>query len=365
MKGLFYSQFALIAEPPVLSLSLCKRLIQEIDLDFLYGSPVPRHLLADPHFHLLTMPPLDLNVKDLQQHNEQHEKRIAFLEKEVKPPYSFFITEIFPFGKIFLREEILFLKTWLKRLEPAMRMVCSLPDTIEIVKPSLQEKALRLFQEHFDAVFVHSDPNLIRLEDSFPAAASIRDKIIYTGFVPNSLEPASLETKRGKSILIPISWQFFGEELVRAILPVMSQFLDYEFVFVLPRTAPAFLGEILQAWQKQHNGSAMRILPPQKSLDKLLRESALSISLANAHLIDMLHARTPGIAFAAGSPMQQIRLLSFAAKGLVKTMTPNDLVPARLQELIREALAMPYPEHQYDTNGAECTLKELLKEPQL
>lgn len=359
MRGLFYSQFALIAELPVLSLSLCKRLVQEMDIDFLYGSPAPRPLLVDPRFRLLTMPALDMGLEDPEQLKRQYLARIAYFRIEVKPPYHFLMTEIFPFGKIFLRQEMAYLIKWLKREAPEIKLFCSLPDTMELISPTLREKALRLFHENYDAVFVHSDPNLIRMEDSFPEAASLSDKIIYTGFIPNSLEPAPPDTKRGKKILVPISWQFFGEELVRAILPVMSQFPDYEFVFVLPWTSPAFLQDILQAWQRQHAANMMRILPPQKSLEKLLRESALSISLANTHLIDMLHTRTPGIAFAAGSPMQQIRLLSFAAKGLVTMMTPNDLVPSRLQQLIGEALAAPYPDHHFDTNGAENTLKKL------
>lgn len=359
MRGLFYSQFALITEPPVLSLSLCKRLVQEMDIDFLYGSPAPRPLLADPHFHPLMMPPFDMEAQDPEQLKVNYFTRIAYLKKLVNSPYNFLMTEIFPFGKIFLRPEIAYLIKWLRREAPEIKVFCSLPDTIELIKPSMREKALRLFQEHYDAVFVHSDPNLIALEDSFPEEASFRDKIIYTGFIPNSLEPASDNIQRGKKILIPISSQFFGEELVRAVLPMMSQFPDYEFVFVLPRTSPAFLQNILQAWQRQHGASSMRILPMQKSLEKLLRESALSISLANDHLIDMLHARTPGIAFAAGNPTQQIRLLNFAAKGLVTMMKPNDLVPARLQKLIAEALDKPYPQHDFDTNGAENTLKKL------
>lgn len=364
MRGLFYSQYGLIADLPVLSLSLCKRLVQDIEIDFLYGSPSPRPLLADPRFRLLTMPPFNMEIQDSEQLKAQYLARIVYLRKEVKPPYSFFMTEAFPFGKIFLRQEIGYLVKWLRREAPKIRLFCSLPDTIELGTPSLREKALAFFLEHYDAVFVHSDPNLIQLEDSYSEAGSFREKIIYTGFVPNSLELVAEEIKRVKRILVPIFSQFFSEELVRAVLPMMSQFPDYEFVFVLPWTSPAFLQDILQAWQRQHAPHSMRVLPAQRSLENLLRGSALSISLANAHLIDMLHTRTPGIAFAAGSPTQQIRLLKFAAKGLVKMMAPNDLVPARLQKLIEETLAAPYPHHHFDTNGAENTLK-ILKQLQL
>lgn len=372
MKGLLYSQFAIVSEPSLLPFLLSKRLCREMDIDLLYGSPAKPPLLVDPHFRLLTMPAFNIDLAPslekavtdpiyLQKINEQFDARTKFYEKELKPPYNFLITENFPFGKIFLRKEILFIRDLLKRAKPNCRIICALPDGVEITTQSMREKALQTFLEFYDAVVVHADPKLIRLEDSFPQADKFREKIIYSGFLPNRLEPASQDTVRKKKILIPISWQFFGEQFVRAVLPVMASFSAYEFVFVLPRNAPPFLEEILQAWKKNEAGSKIQILPPQKSLEKLMRESSLCITLANSYLIDMLDTHTPGLAFAAGSKMQMIRLEKFAAAGLIRRITPNDLVPRRMKRLISFALAAPYPKQSYNTNGADSTLLQLKK----
>ncbi len=353
MRGLFYSQYVKLSELPVMSLSICQKLVQEMEIDFLYGSPAVRSLLNIPRFSCLQMPSYDL------QDREANAKRIDYMKREVKPPYDFLMTEQFPFGKIFLREEVLFLREWLKSQNPACRFFCSLPDIVEIQKPSLREKALKLFSDEYDALFFHSDPTLIMMEDTFPEIAPFKDKVFYTGFVPNSLEP-SPPGDRQKRILVPIIGEFLGENFVRALLPVMSHFPEYEFVFILPRNTPPFLEEILQTWSKRDARTAMRILPYQRSLEGLLRTSALSICLADSHLIDLVDTRTPGIAFAANSN-QELRLKRFAEQGLVKMMSLLDLKAERLQKRIEEALAAPYPDHQIDTKGAEHTLELLMK----
>lgn len=42
---------------------------------------------------------------------------------------------------------------------------------------------MSLVKKHFDAVLVHGDPDFARLEDTFPLAGEISQRIVYTGLV--------------------------------------------------------------------------------------------------------------------------------------------------------------------------------------
>ena len=63
-------------------------------------------------------------------------------------------------------------------------IVCSVRDILKSErKPGRAEETVETIAEYYDLVLVHSDPGCVRLEETFPLASEIAEKIRYTGIV--------------------------------------------------------------------------------------------------------------------------------------------------------------------------------------
>src|SRR3546814_17989938 len=67
--------------------------------------------------------------------------------------------------------------------DPPALVACSLRDIVN--RPERAEKAAWMvdrFMRLYDLLYVHGDPRLFRLEDSFPEFAALDGRLHYTGF---------------------------------------------------------------------------------------------------------------------------------------------------------------------------------------
>jgi len=105
------------------------------------------------------------------------------------------VTETFPFGRSQLRAELLPLVETARSMAPRPLIVSSIRDVLQQKrKPERIQESLDLARRSFDRILVHGDPRLVRLEDSFPPAEQIADKIVYTGFIVESASPRIVGT---------------------------------------------------------------------------------------------------------------------------------------------------------------------------
>lgn len=94
------------------------------------------------------------------------------------------VTEAFPFGRRQVRFELLPLIAAIKAARPRPVLCASIRDILqEKAKPGRDAETVALVQDAYDHVLVHGDPQLVRLEDTFPLAAEITQKVLYTGLV--------------------------------------------------------------------------------------------------------------------------------------------------------------------------------------
>jgi predicted glycosyltransferase len=121
----------------------------------------------------------------------QAERRRLLIEAIERLRPDVFLVEYFPFSKWELAPELL----------PAIQAVrnqggmvlCSIRDIVRQTRfeaVDAQQHAARTIdwlRESFDALLVHADPELIRLESSFPAVAAIPVPIFYTGIVSETV----------------------------------------------------------------------------------------------------------------------------------------------------------------------------------
>ncbi len=92
--------------------------------------------------------------------------------------------EAFPFGRRAFRFELDPLIRAARSRRPRALVLCSLRDIIVAPENEARRRdILARVRADFDAVLVHGDPRLVPLEASFPEAAEIADRLVYTGYV--------------------------------------------------------------------------------------------------------------------------------------------------------------------------------------
>ena len=108
---------------------------------------------------------------------------------------------MFPFGrKRFARELLPLLEANRARMRPAITL-CSVRDILveKEDQAKFESKVLKWLNPYFDGVLVHSDPELIRLDETFSRVRDIACPIWYTGYVAQVPSVADKTTARART----------------------------------------------------------------------------------------------------------------------------------------------------------------------
>lgn len=369
-RGLYYCQYLVGIGHLVRSLNICRSLVKKFEIDFLLGGYQVDVTLESPHFHILELPPLDLENPSAAGFTEEILKtkiaeRQSYIEN-IKLPYDFFITEIFPFSKWCFKDEIETLILKIKKLNPNCVIACSLRDSsslrdiCSVYSPDLEYRILDFIDKYYDVVFVHSDPRIYKLEESFSIVEKqLKHKLIYTGFIVRPDEKIALN-KREKRIVVSLGSGRFGGELLHAVLKVISFFPNYKFVFITgPKTSDVLINEFKELVPSSSKN--IQILPFIDHFPEYLSKSALSISLGGYTIMDIVYTKTPALVYPSTFHDQYVRALKFSCFGFLKIITQQDLEPSKLMQMIKMALQMPPPSFDIDMSGSETTALELDK----
>ncbi len=230
---LFYCQHSLGIGHLTRSFALANALKACFRVVFLNGGRLPPGLPVPAGIEIIDLPALGMDdghtvvSRDGSQSvAEAQARRRAMIEAAVlrhKP--AVVLVELFPFGRKKFAAEILAMIR-LARRQPgtAARVVCSLRDILVNVRPDQQhhdDRARWLADRYFDAVLVHADPALARLEESFRPARPLRVPVHYTGYVtpaPASVSKAAMDAARGQHLLVSAGGGIVGEALFRTAL---------------------------------------------------------------------------------------------------------------------------------------------------
>jgi len=156
------------------------------------GMPVP-HLIHDG-VTLHQLPPLRSDGVDFtrlltltdavaapEDMAERQSRLIAIIQRE---RLDVLITELFPFGRRSLRDEVIAALDVAKDLAAPPLILSSVRDIL--APPSKPRKvtfAADTLATYYDGVLVHSDPALVPLDLSWPVDAALAKVLHYTGFV--------------------------------------------------------------------------------------------------------------------------------------------------------------------------------------
>lgn len=365
------------------------------------GRPIPKANLADGITHI-ALPPLHANHEDLSiTRQDTHAKRQETLTNtlsQIKP--DVLCIEFFPFCRWSLRQEIISAIETALQTNPNVKIICSLRDIPTRAKDTeLQHRmpyperqdgdALRYYStpfggihhEHiafnrryyeeviptlntyFDAVLVHGDPKLSRLEDHFPWVSDINVPVVYTGFVTAKLKNKNRpENAPQNYVLVSAGGGAEGLSIVAPCIEAWKElqktgsFSNHKMVIF----AGAFIDETHFNTLHQCCNNESFIL--ERFTDNFLawmNHAYLSISRAGYNTcMNLLETKTSAILIPSiAMDDQEFRAKTFDDLGIAKTIHPDHLSPSTITQAITQSLGKKIPDHHIALDGAEKTRK--------
>jgi predicted glycosyltransferase len=349
---------------------------QDVDVD------LPRHvayvqlpaLYMDEKFTTLIPGDPAKSIAEIQQ-----ARREILYELFRKKQTDVFIVELYPFGRSIFGFE----------LEPvladirsgkfgAVKAVCSLRDILVEKKdpPVYEARVIRKLNQYFDALLIHSDERLLRLDETFSRVADIQVPVVYTGFIAQQTDPAA-----GRKLRCELGITG-GQKLVvasagggRSGYKILTSVLDAGKLLAgrVPIRIEIFAGPFMETeeFEKLAGGHSMniRIRRYTRRFLDYLYAADLSISLAGYNTcMNLLVTRVPALVYPYArqreQPLRVDKIKNFLP---LKILTDEDLRPDRLSALMRDWLqkkraSKPLPLDMNGSANAAEILSRLIRE---
>ena len=193
MKIVLYCQHVLGIGHFFRSMELCRALSGH-EVIFLAGGARVAAPMPD-HVRMVTLPGLMMDsgfkrmyaTDPLKTVDQVKAARKKFLwEVMAKERPDVLIVELYPFGRKAFRFELDPLLTGIRdgRL-PSCRVICSLRDILveKTDVDAYEHRVVKTLNHGFDALWIHADPRLVRLDETFSRVKAISVPVVYTGFI--------------------------------------------------------------------------------------------------------------------------------------------------------------------------------------
>jgi predicted glycosyltransferase len=272
------------------------------------------------------------------------------------------ITEAFPFGRRQMRFELLPFLDAIMTMRPRPLLFASIRDILQVnKKPGRDEETVALVRQHFHRVLVHGDRNLTRIEDTFPLAGEIADKVLYTGLVAPAAPVPSLEKYR---VVVSAGGGAVGQKLLSAAVAARD-------LISAPGRWCVITGPNLDAASfdslASKGGGEMDVFRFRSDFRQLLGSAELSISQAGYNTVcDVLRAGCGSllVPFAAGGETEQTaRAVKLRELGLAEFIEDAAITPDLVASGIGKAHAQRGKDHLYlNMDGARETARLLRRE---
>jgi predicted glycosyltransferase len=262
------------------------------------------------------------------------------------------LIETFPFGRWPFRRELLPL---LDLAKGRCRILCSVRDILEPKAEGRRNRQIvALVNQYFDLVLVHGDPVFVPLDETFPFAAEIGQKVRYTGYVASEIATGEGEADEGRGeVIVSAGGGATCEALMQAAAEAASQD-GRPWRFLLGPNCPAAVRNFLAAT------ADMTVEPVRPDFARLLGRAAASVSQAGYNTtLDILSSNTPAVMVpheGHGQTEQFRRAARLAKLRRVALVREEKLTGASLLRAIAQAQALKVAaSHAIDCDGARCT----------
>ena len=403
----FYSQHLIGVGHHFRNRQIVNALIKTCDVFFIDGGrPIPEADL-DERVTRISLPPLRTGAqgiesvdkeRDLQAVMRERQVRLSEAMEQIRP--DVFCVEFFPFSRWSLKGEILNTIVRLNQVNPDAKVLCSLRDIptrakSDELQPAIApterrdgdamrfysvpfggihheylsfnrryyEEVVPVLNQYFDAVLVHGDSQLSRLEDHFPWIADIGIPVVYTGFVSEKLEDVSRpDSASDQYVLVSAGGGAEGLALVAPCIEAWKK-LEQDDVHdgrEMVIFAGAFIDEThFDALRELCGDGPFRIERFTSNFLVWMKHADLSISRAGYNTcMNVLETQVPSILVPSiAMDDQEFRAQQLMALGIVQVIHPDQLSVAKMAKAIAEMLESSVPEHHLSMDGAEQTRK--------
>jgi predicted glycosyltransferase len=393
-KILFYCQNLLGMGHLVRTTELIRALVREFKVCLIDGGQLVEGFELPPEVEVVHLPALQVEVSDALQVGKQLkvvgssmslEEVKQFRIQTILDTFDQFqpdcvITEGYPFSKnkILSFEMVPFLLRVRQAGRP-IQVICSLRDIIMVKefddRDAEEQRRCEFVNQFYDALLVHSDPKIHRLEDNISQVHELTCPIYYTGYVVQS-EPEHLQmspedvaslSDPKPMIVVSVGGGKLGHDLLECMIesaPILSQYLPHQiYMFAGPLMADEKYRDLQQRVSNKDNITLRQYTP---HLLAYLQKADLSISLGGYNTtMNILKTGVRAMIYPSNKDQEQsIRAEKLASLRLLEILHPQELQPnllaekilAYLQKLIDKSIAQTLELH-----GAQKTV-EILKQ---
>ena len=379
MKIIFYCQRILGVGHLFRSLEICEALKRH-EVLLISGGPhietnKPKHvkvvrlpeLQMDSGFKGLFSPQPNISLERIKA--QRQKDLLALFEKE-KP--DLFLVELYPFGRKAFRFELDPLLAAIRNQKTSpCGVVCSVRDILVEKEDQQRHEGLALdtLNRYFDAVLVHSDPNLIKFEETFLRRAEIRIPLCYTGYIAKKPPENARQQIRSRlkiedtdlMIVASAGGGSVGKPLLESAMRAFPKFGVDSSARLFVYTGPYISAHDFAYLQSLAN---QKIKVEKFTSDFLayLAAADLSISMGGYNTsMNLLACGVPALVWPFGfNREQRLRAQRLAERGALKILNEQDLQPDRLARIIMQTLSEIQPgKLDIDLEGAANTARWL------
>ena len=323
---------------------------QEVDMDLpnhvrLQRLPV---LYMDENFTRLIAGTPGQSVDQIR-----HERKTTIYSLMEKLQPDLFIVELYPFGRSMFGFELEPLLADIRegRLGQ-VRAVCSLRDILVEKKDptAYEERVIQKLNRHFDVLLIHSDPEILCLEETFRRVEDINIPVVYTGFIAQQTDAANGRRLRGelalssaqKLIVASAGGGRSGFGLLTSVIDACELLRDR-----LPIRLEVFTGPFMEKEEFKNltarTSAGFRVRRYTKRFLDYLYAADLSVSLAGYNTcMNLLVTRVPALVYPYSRQQEQpLRANRIKTLLPMKILNTADIQPVPLSNHMDQSLHHP------------------------
>lgn len=357
MKIAYYCQHVLGIGHFHRSLEICRAFARDHEITMILGGPeiscnepalsilqLPG-LKMDETFSMLTPCETGVQLEDVK--NRRREQLLSFAATQSP---DCLILELYPFGRKAFRFELDPLLQTIRAGGRKCRVYCSLRDILVEKKEGrnkFEQRAVDTLNKHFDGLLIHSDQNLVSLEQTFGKMNQLKVEIHYTGFIsPKPAPDARQKIRRTcglkpeqKLIVASIGSGSVGAELLEAAADSFSLLRHQKKCFLQIFAGPYCDENTYRTLLERRNDH----IGVQRFTDRFvdwLGAADLSLSMAGYNTcMNILATGVPALMYPFGQNREQrMRIEKLRDTGCLKLLEKTDLTPSTLAGLIEEMI---------------------------
>jgi predicted glycosyltransferase len=347
---MLYCQHSVGVGHLIRSFALANALAEHWHVLLLNGGRIPAGISVPEGVDIIHLPPLGAAADGtLISHDESYTVDGAKLQRRQQILNCFetvdpdvILVELFPFGRRKFSDEILpLLERAQQRGRDCPLVLCSVRDVLVSRKDQEfhDNRAAELLNRYFHGVLVHSDPNFVRLEETFHPREPLKVPVHYTGFVARE-RSRHLATERERRVLVSSGGGQTGPALFRAAVEAHPILWEEQG---LPMTliAGPFLGE--EDWRglqvAGRNLPGFTLLRTVPDVGAAMEQVGASVSRCGYNTtLDILFSGVPALVvpFGEGHEDEQMkRARRLERLGLLQVLDPERLDGETLANGIR------------------------------